>query len=175
MLLYHGSPAGDLTELCPFPSNHDRPYVYLTDNPTLALLYAHNPIKRPGGFFPYYFSKDGRLHYDEYFADQLRVMYRGHSGYVYTTEPESLPTLDRMPWVHLSDAPVPVAACCFIPDLYEALLDAERAGSIILHRYESIPEAQQEIHRKIVRRSLEGRSEDDYVRFLREHMPEVFR
>lgn len=52
MLLYHGSAVTGLTTLTPRQSNHERPYVYLTDSATLALLYAHNPIARPGGFFP---------------------------------------------------------------------------------------------------------------------------
>lgn len=175
MLLYHGSPIKGLTELRPFPSNHDQPYVYLTPCPTLALLYAHNPIERPGGFFPYYFSKDGQLHYDEYFPNQLRVMYQGHSGCIYAADEDAFPTLEKMPWVYLANRPVTVTACRFIPDLYGALLDAEQDGRLILHRYESLPGPQQEIHRRIVRQSLEGHDEDAYVRFIREHMPEVFR
>ena len=174
MLLYHGSSVGDITALQPRQSGHDKPYVYLTDSATLALLYAHNPIKRPGGFFPYWFDKEGSLHYDEYFPDQIRRLYHGHSGWLYSTEGDHLTQLDKMPWVYLSEKDVKVAQANFIPDLYTALLEAEQAGHILLHRYEAFPEAQREIHRKIVRKSLEGSPEADYVRFLREHMPELF-
>ncbi len=174
MLLYHGSPAAGITALEPRQSGHDKPYVYLSDNPTLALLYAQNPIRRPGGFFPYWFDKDGMLHYDEYFPDQTLRMYQGHSGWIYQLEADGLTQLDRMPWVYLSETEVPVTRADFIPDLYAALLDAEHIGRLILHRYENFPEAQQEIHRKIVRKSLEGYPEADYVRFLQEHMPELF-
>jgi len=174
MLLYHGSSVGGITALQPRQSWHDKPYVYLTDSATLALLYAHNPIKRPGGFFTYWFDKAGKLHYDEYFADQTRCMYQGHSGWVYQLEADNLVQLDKMPWVYLSETDVQVSQSVFIPDLYKALLDAEQAGHIILHRYEALPEAQREIHRKIVRKSLEGSPEADYVRFLQEHMPELF-
>lgn len=174
MLLYHGSSVGDITALEPRQSGHDKPYVYLTDNATLALLYAHNPIQRPGGFFPYWFGKDGQLHYDEYFPDQTRRLYHGHSGWVYQLEADDLVHLDKMPWVYLSETTVPVAHADFIPDLYAALLEAGRTGQIILHRYEAFPEAQREIHRKIVRQSLEDHPLDEYVRFLRQHMPELF-
>lgn len=174
MTLYHGSSTSGITALRPAPSNHDKPYVYLTDNPTLTLLYAHNPIKRPGGFFPYWFDKSGLLHYDEYFPDQTRRLYQGHSGWVYSVEAAELPQLDRMPWVYLSEVDVPVTHAEFIPELYAALLTAEKAGLLVLHRYENTPEAQREIHRKIVRMSLEGHDEDDYVRFLRDYMPELF-
>lgn len=173
MQLYHGSPTGGIAELRPAPSNHGKPYVYLTDCPTLAQLYAHNPIERPGGFFPYWFDKAGTLHYDEYFPDQTRRMYAGHSGWVYTADVADIPRLDKMPWVYLAEDHVPVNGAQFVPDLYAALLDAEAAGRLVLHRYEDIPEAQRERHLQVVRRSLEGHGEDDYRRFVREYMPQV--
>lgn len=174
MTLYHGSSVPRLTELKPFPSNHGKPYVYLSDNATLALLYAHNPIARPGGFFPYWFDKEGMLHYDEYFPYQLHRMYGGHDGWIYHAEADGLAQLDKMPWVYLSESPVQITHAVHVPDLYAALLDAEQAGQLILHRYEDIPEEQRERHRRVVRRSLEGHEEDDYARFLREYMPELF-
>lgn len=174
MTLYHGSPIGGISALCPRQSGHDKPYVYLTNCPTLALFYAFNPIQRPGGFFPYWFDKQGELHYDEYFPDQTRRIYASKAGWVYTMEAEGLSQLDKMHWVYLSETELPVSHAEFIPDLYAALLAAEKAGHLILHRFETLPKAQQEIHRKIVKNSLEGHTEDDYVRFLRENMPELF-
>ncbi len=174
MTLYHGSSTASIEQLQPFSSNHDRAYVYLTDCATLALFYAHNPIQRPGGFFPYWFDKEGRLQYDEYFPDQLRAMYEGHSGWVYHVESDGLPQLEKMPWVYLSETPVPVLHAEYVPDLYAALLQAESDGRLRLNRYEDIPAAMQERHRQVVRRSLEGHAEDDYVRFLRQYMPEIF-
>lgn len=171
-MLYHGSSTGGITALHPGVSNHGKPYVYLTDSPTLALLYAHNPIARPGGFFTYWFDKAGLLHYDEYFPDQTRRLYQSHSGWVYTAEDNHFSQLDKMPWVYLAEGEVPVAHADFIPDLYAALLEAEAAGKLVLHRYEDIPEKQREIHRRVARPSADEPA--DYVRFLREYMPEVF-
>ncbi len=109
MTFYHGSSVPNLTELKPFPSNHGKPYVYFSTNAVLALLYAYNPIARPGGFFPYWFDKDGQLHYDEYFPDQLRQIYAGHHGWVYQVEAENLLQLDKMPWVYLSETPLQIS------------------------------------------------------------------
>ena len=174
MLLYHGSSTGGIAALHPNLSNHGKAYVYLTDCPALALFYAHNAVGRPGGFFPYWFDKEGKLHYDEYFPDQTRRLYEGRSGWVYAAEADGLAQLDKMPWVYLSETEVPVIHAEYIPDLYAALLAAAHDGSLMLHRYEDIPEKQRKIHRKVVRKSLEGHTDDDYVRFLRQHMPEVF-
>lgn len=174
MLLYHGSAVAGLTVLLPRLSNHERPYVYLTDSATLALLYARNPIARPGGFFPYWFDQGGQLHYDEYFPEQTRIIYESREGWVYRAEDSSLPHPDRMPWVYLSTDPVPVFGAEHIPDLYSALLAAEKAGRICIHRYEDFTPEQQERHRQVVRRSLDGPTVDDYLRFLRQYMPELF-
>ena len=174
MHLYHGSSVTGLTTLQPGISNHDKAYVYLTDCPTLALFYAHNPIARPGGFFPYWFDRAGQLHYDEYFPHQTQLIYQGYAGWVYHVSLEKLPQLDKMPWVYLSECPIKISSAEFHSDLYTSLLQAEHQGHLVIHRYETIPEAQQEQHRKVVQRSLEGHIEDDYVRFLRQYMPELF-
>ncbi|MBQ8555856.1 MAG: hypothetical protein IJ438_08295 [Clostridia bacterium] len=178
MRLYHGSSLPNLRELRPFRSNHEKPYVYLSDSATLALIYAHNPLTRPNGFFPYYF-RDGQLHYDEYFPAQTRILYQGHGGCVYTCNAENVTQLDKMPWVYLSETPVPVAESTYIPDLYDALMEAASDGRLILHRYEDAPEAARAMNRRIVRRSLEEHHhlddpEDEYVQFLHRYMPEIF-
>lgn len=52
MLLYHGSCVGGLNELTPFLSEHKKPYVYLSSNPVVALLYAVKPVPKPFSFYP---------------------------------------------------------------------------------------------------------------------------
>lgn len=174
MTLYHGSDVPGLTVLKPFTSNHGTPYVYLTDHPTLALLYAFNAVGRPGGFFTYWFDKQGQLIYDEYFPDQLRTMYQGKSGWVYEAQAEDLPQLDKMPWVYLSASPAAVTNAAFIPDLYEALTQAAADGRLVWNRYDDLSEKAREGHRQVVRRSLAGHEDDAYTAFLQQHMPEVF-
>ncbi len=80
MKLYHGSATQGIATLLPGQSNHDKAYVYLTDNEHLAVMYAYNPLTPPNGFFTYRFSSDGRLHYDEYFPCALEMIYGGRKG-----------------------------------------------------------------------------------------------
>ena len=136
MKLYHGSSLGGIEKLRPGLSNHDKPYVYLTHSPILAALYAHNPLTRPNGFFSYWWGKDGILRYDEYFENQLEAIYSGQCGFVYECTGE-YPQLEKMPWVYLSEAEVPVIDCVEIRDLYAQLLQYEKEGLLIVRRWHS--------------------------------------
>ena len=83
-----------------------------------------------------------------------------------------------MPWVYLSEEVVPVAAARHVPDLLAALLEWERMGELVIHRYEDIPESQREVDRRVVARSAEGLASGDpgvreYLDFIRTHMPGV--
>lgn len=177
MVLYHGSPVAGLKVLQPFLSNHGKPYVYLSNNDTLALIYAHNPVPRPYSFFSYRFDDKKQLHYDEYFPDALRVIYSGQSGWVYTCEAD-LPVLKEMPWVYLSQTPVDVIHSRFVPDLYEELLLRQEAGQLCVHRYETLTEPMLRCIKtmgleEIEKYGLRNKPDDPYRQFLHEHYPEL--
>lgn len=154
MKLYHGSAVPDLSVLRPFVSNHDKPYVYFTHSPVLAAIYAHNPLTRPNGFFPYWWQKDGVLCYDEYFENQLEEIYKGQTGYVYECEGDFTP-LEQMPWIYLAEQAVPVCRCHRIPDLYEQFLHYEQAGAIRIQRWRVVSEKQRAIWAEVVKQSLQ--------------------
>ena len=63
MTFYHGSPVGGLNELKPFLSEHKKQYVYFTQNPGVALLYAVHSVDKPFSYYPYGFDTDGTIHY----------------------------------------------------------------------------------------------------------------
>lgn len=177
MKLYHGSAMAGIQVLEPHLPKHGKPYVYLTDSPDLAVIYAHNPMSPPNAWFSYYF-KDGALLYDEYFPGQLEELYRGFGGYVYTCEAEGLAQLDQMPWVYLSEEAVPVSECRFIPDLYEELLALEQAGRLTIHRYEGHDEKKLAGIRRMLLREIETKGlrenpESEYARFLFSHFPDL--
>lgn len=177
MKLYHGSATGDITTLCPRLSNHGKPYVYLTDCPALAAIYAHNPLTPPEGWFPYFFDKEGNLHYDEYFHDALSL-YKGFGGYVYAVEVTDLPKLEQMPWVYLSEENVPVSECRFIPDLYDELLSLEEAGKLIITRFEELTEKRRSSIEAMLRREAEqedlrNHPEREYAQFYQKHFPHL--
>lgn len=180
MKLYHGSNVGGIDTLTPVLSNHGKPYVYLTDNKVLATLYAHNPIERPGGFFTYRFDKEGRLHYDEYFDNQLEVMYSGIGGYVYTIDilEDSLYRLEKMPWVYTSEYGVDTAKVEYVEDIFATILRHEQNGDIVIHRYKDMGFETREKWRNIVRNDIENKDlknypESSYAQFLHKHFPDL--
>ena len=176
MNLYHGSSVGGIDVLLPFSSNHDKKYVYLTHLEELAVIYAHNPLTRPNGFFSYWL-KEGSLHYDEYFPDQLRILYSGQAGYVYTCR-ESLPSLEKMDWVYISEQPVNVQNVRFIPDLYQEILRLEDQRRIQIHRYQEHSPKRLASICSMIRREITGcdpekETDREYLRFLNTHFPEL--
>ena len=177
MKLYHGSQTGGIEFLQPFTSNHGKPYVYLTNNKVLATLYAYNPLTRPYGWFPYWFSKDFKnLFYDEYFKEAAYKIYSGKRGFVYEVEAD-LPSLDNMPWVYVSETPVKIIGCEVVEDIYTQLLDYQSVGQI-----EIIPNSKikPEIIDKIVIKEINKygynkNSDDEYAVFLKTHFPHLFK
>ncbi len=178
MQLFHGSSVPGIQTLEPRLSNHGKPYVYLTHTKALATIYAHNVMTPPNGWFTYYFRKeDGKLVYEEYFPNQLEEFYENQRGYIYTCE-ANLPVLEKMPWVYLSDEPVPVACCQEIPDLLSALLAYEKTGELIIRRFETLSARQLEvIHRinlsEIEKYHLREHPESEHGRFIFSHYPDL--
>lgn len=177
MILYHGSKTANIECLRPFASNHGKPYVYLTHSKILAAIYAHNPLTRPNGFFTYWWSKDGTLCYDEYFADQLETIYAGQTGYVYECAGD-YPQMEPMPWVYLSEETVPVANCIEIPDIYELLLQYEQEGLLKVQRWHEVSVKQREVWENVVKRSLAKTdittpTGKEYCAYIRAHFPNL--
>lgn len=179
MILYHGSNVPNIESLRPFSSNHGKPYVYLTHSKVLAAIYSHNPLTRPNGFFSYWWSRDGKLYYDEYFENQLEVIYSGQKGYVYECEGE-YPQMERMPWVYLSEEKVPVVRCVEIPNIYEQLLRYEGEGRLTVQRWSNVSPKQREVWENVVKRSLAQTdlttpSGMEYYEFIKAHFQNIDR
>ncbi len=177
MKLYHGSETAGIKELLPQTSNHEKPLAYLTDNRALAVVYSHNYLPRPLGFFTYCWGKNHSLHYEEYFPGQIELFYKGKKGCVYTAEIDGLTQIEKMPWVYVSETPVKVSSVEEIPDIYEELLRLHEAGEITLHFYEDLPHEYIASSEKIVKREIENlktNKNEIYENFLREHFPQLF-
>lgn len=177
MILYHGSSTAGIDKLLPFTSNDQKPYVYLTHSEVLAAIYSHNPLTRPNGYFTYWWGKDGKLYYDEYFENQTKEIYSGQKGFVYECAGD-YPRMDKMPWVYLSEEPVQVVKCTEIPDIYEKLLCYEREGLLTINRWHEASEKQREIWVNVVRRSLEKKDlstplAQEYYYFVKKHFNEI--
>lgn len=170
MKLYHGSMTAGIRELQPALSNHGKPYVYLTDNEALSVIYSYNPMTRPNGWFTYCW-REGRLHYDEYFPNALEEIYRGHPGYVYTCEGD-FPNMEKMPWVYLSEEAVSVLTERYIPDVYEELLRLSEAGDMVINRYEKISDRFKAHILELVR--PKETDDENYRSFVRKYFPGQF-
>lgn len=177
MKFYHGSAIAGIRSLIPHESNHGKPYVYLTKNPTLALLYSHNPMTRPNGFFTYCWDSNWNLRYDEYFPDALKELYRGKQGYVYQCEGE-FKALEHSPWIYVSETPVAVTGVDFYSDLYTELLKREASGEIQICRYSDASEEKRAGISKLMRREIEkydmqNNRDAEYAQFVHRYFPEL--
>lgn len=119
MVFYHGSPIGNLTELKPFLSEHNKPYIYFSSNPLVALLYAVKPVPKPFSFYPYGFEKD-MVVYSEYFENAFFRLYKNKAGYLYECEQlQNAQKPTQISCAYTCDTPVKIDSVTEIPDLYD--------------------------------------------------------
>ncbi len=188
-MYYHASPIGGLTQLEPRVSNHGIPLVYFSRKRENALVYLSNAIEkycRETGFRyegrcqkwgPYGFNKDGRLRLEEYYPDALIRAYQGVPGYIYSAET----IVDSGFAVQIPDAatsgiPVKVSGAEYVPDAYEAILQAEREGLITIVRYEDMSERMREwVERTIAEEYAGAAGHPEYRHFLKGNFPDIIK
>lgn len=180
-MFYHASAVPGITQLEPRVSNHGVPLVYFSCKRENVLVYLSNAVEkycRETDFAydgpwqkwgPYGFERDGRQRLEEYWPNALEETYRGVSGYIYSAEDvrDSGFAL-QIPDAVTSSESVPVTGVEFVPDAYEAILQAEREGKITILRYENMPEKMR-AWLKTVTREEYAAAEDhpEYRHFLR--------
>lgn len=145
MTYYHCSPVGGLEVLEPRkPDAFEKSAaVYMTTLLPMALMYGVRNYE-----YTYGYTREGRLHLDEYFPDALEILYRGKSASLYLCAPESAEKA-RIPNEVVSEIPVPVLEEIVIPDVCEALLEQQRLGNLEIRRYEDLPEKMLEWIRRV--------------------------
>ena len=186
-MYYHASPVGGITQLEPRVSNHGIPLVYFSRKRENVLVYLSNAIEkycRDTGFSydgqwqkwgPYGFEKDGRLRLEEYYPNALINTYEGVSGYIYSTEAITDSGFAvQIPDAATSSIPVKVLNVEFVPDAYEAILQAEREGRIAILRYEEMPESMREWNENTIKKEYEEAAEHpEYRHFLKGNFPKI--
>ena len=145
MTYYHCSPVAGLTVLRPGkPKRFDKPArVYMTTLLPMALMYSVQNYE-----YTYGYNKDGQIHFDEYFPNELEILYRGKQAYLYTCAPEIVEST-QIPNEAASPHDVPVLSETVIPDAYEVLLEQERLGALLIRRHHELPERMLEWIRKV--------------------------
>jgi len=145
--LYHGSAVPALTELRPLSALHgsDEKVVYLSSSIPYTLLYIWDGEKTQcSRKWVTGWVEDGIAYYEEQFSGQLKAFYAGVRGYVYSAlksgDVRSLPHREDL---FYSRKPIRVQSVTEIPDVYQALLEYERAGKFCVLRYEDASEEKQ--------------------------------
>ena len=179
-MYYHASSVKGIEILEPRSSNHEVPLLYFSKKRENVLVYLSNAIEKyckQTGFAhsgkwrkwgPYGFNKDGTQRIEEYYPNALIDTYKGVSGYIYCVEevPDSGFPL-QIPDAVTSSVPVPVKGCEYIPDAYEAILEAEKQGLITILRYEDLSEAKLAWNERTIREEYENAADQpDYRHFI---------
>jgi hypothetical protein len=172
MAYYHCSPTAGLTVLEPRkPVSFEKPSrVYLTTLLPMALMYAVRNYE-----YSYGYTKEGQIHFDEYFPNALEILYRGKSASLYLCDPEKTEST-KIPNEAISETAVPVISEIHIPDACEALLEQERLGALVIRRYHELPESMLDWIRKvqsdIIKEANLLNTPGPKADYYREHYPE---
>ena len=134
MLYFHGTPIANITTLASPPGKA----LYLTPFRAYALFYIRD---LQVNHVTCGMTKEGVVIYDEQFPGQLRALYAGREGWLYTCEEGNF-SPGNDPWIVTSDRTVPVTSAEFIPDAYEAITREIEAGTVRVRRYEDKTEEQ---------------------------------
>lgn len=186
-MYYHASQVKDIKELEPRTSNHGFPLIYFSKKRENVLVYLSNAVEkycRETGFEyngtwskwgPYGFEKDGRQRLEEYYPNALEKTYKGVSGYIYyVNNVEESDFEIHIPDTATSRLPVCVDGCEFVPDAYEAILDAEKKGLITILRYNEMSDSMHEWNVRTIREEYESaKDHPEYRHFLKGNFPDI--
>lgn len=141
MTLYHGSSVAGITQLEPRSKLHgsqNEKVVYLSGSIPYALVYIWDSQKtKYNGKYVTCALKNGVVHYEELFPDQLRAFYEGVSGYLYCVDQTD--NMKQLPKTHeemyYSLEAVRVKETFFVSDAYRELLRYEKLGLVNVDRF----------------------------------------
>ena len=188
-MYYHASQKGTIKLLEPRISNHGIPLVYFSKKRENVLVYLSNAIEKyckETGFSydgrwekwgPYGFDRNGIMRLEEYYPDALEKTYKGVSGYIYCAG--SIVEADyeiQIPDAAVSSIPVEIDAVEFVPDAYEAILQAEKEGLITIMRYADMPDRMKEWNIRTIKEEYENAVDHpEYRHFLKGNFPDIFK
>lgn len=137
-ILYHVSPTPGLTVLTPHASSHGKSYVYAIDDLTTGLLFG---AKKDDFDFLLSTGGDGIPDVYECYPSAFQQVYEGKNCSVYEVSGDTFQR-GMTSWEPelVSESAVPVLREALVPDLYAALLEQEKQGSLRIHPYSHTPE-----------------------------------
>ena len=126
---------------------------------------------------PYGFTAEGIQRLDEYYPNALENTYKGVSGYIYSAEEITDSGFQvQIPDAAVSSRPVPVTGVEFVPDAYEAILQAEKDGLIVIRRYEEMTDKMKAWSERTIREEYQSAADHpEYRHFLRGCFPDILK
>ena len=133
--VYHGSPKGDIKQLQPKKSTHLKDYVYATEEPVIALIFA--------------VDNHGDLDFDLSIVDNKVIFTErregafdkyNQPGYLYKLDGTNFKHLDSL-WEGevISDKEEDILSCEHIENLYKKIEEYGEKGEIVIYRYPDRP------------------------------------
>lgn len=171
--VYHVSGTPGIRVLQPRVSTHKKAYVYAVEDLVTGLLFG---TKKDDFDFQIYTDEDGRTHVYECYPEGFRKVYGGKRCSVYELSGESFQR-GKTSWTAelVSEQEVVVQRETIVEDLYQRLLEEEKAGNLFLHRYSSSLEYRKRIAGHVTDRLIRfGILETDWekdARFTTYYMP----
>lgn len=171
--LYHCSPTASLKILQPNTTKYfDKPkQVCLTASLPMALMYGVKHFE-----YTYGYTKTQEIYYQEYFPNALEEIYRGKRASLYCCARREDMSATQIPNEYVTAWPVPVAEETVIPDVYKALLEQERLGTLKIIRWSELTNRRRQW---IVQAEMETILEKnllyqdtDFAHYIRDKYPE---
>ncbi len=151
-MLYHVSNVSGLTVLHPNTSTHKKAYVYAIDNLITGLLFG---AKHDDFDLLICTDEHGVPEVYECYQNAFNSVYYGKSCSVYRLKENGfLRGMTSWSPELVCETDVAVEKEIVVPDLYERLLQAEKDGELILHRYSQNMEYRKIISKHIVDRLI---------------------
>ncbi len=172
MRLFHGTTEENIERLEPVSKDREgKPVAFLTDVFAYSLFYIRD---REIDFVTCGVRTGGKVHYDEKFPDQLRVLYAGRAGWVYEAEAQAEKHTINGIW--LCRESCAVVKKHFVADAYEAIMKEIEKGNVEVRRYEDATEEEKALDREGMVLKLRGmrNMSEKCATFYREHFAECW-
>ena len=178
-MYYHASNVKDLKVLKPHVSDHGKSWVYFSIKRENILVYLSNavekhikekynrPLKEYSKWASYGITKDGKVRIEEYYPNAMKDTFEGVSGYIYHVKNlDNAQALNGIKDVFVTQDEINIDGCEFVQDAYVEILKAEKAGLIVLERFEDISEQKLQWIEKTIINEFANSDNDDYKEFL---------